>query len=495
MQSDSYDIPGALNVQLRDHLGHEYDQWQFEMNALYTAYSFPNLFMPVIGGVLVDRLGPTRMLMLFSVLVCFGMSLFAIGVSSHLYWMMAVGRVLFGIGGESLEVAQAIITTLWFRHKYLGLALGLNLTVARLGTALNDLISPALSNASGPVTASWFGTLTCVFSLVCGVFLVMLNRPAIRIKHGVATRQDLREQTLNEMANDETRKPLLYNGDYNDDSDEETFGSTNTRVASVVDEAGSTNDDNEHQEGIRISDIKQLPATFWVLCLAIVTLYGAVNPFIHIISDMLQEKWGVDPQYAGVLMSVPDMISAFGSPVCGYLMDHWSNKYKNTSRAMFLVLSGSLLVVVHVLLGMTQLNPIYALILLGISYSCFGGSLWPMVPHLVNNQAFLGTAYGVSTVALNLALSFVPLSVAKILSVSSYYFVSWFFILMSLVGTLLSLVIVFLDRAEYTKMDEISESSSVNGDDDSQDSEMDVELVGDHHIVILKHPHRHAGHH
>lgn len=94
-----YDSPAALNVQMREWLGHSYNDWQFEFNALYTAYSFPNLFMPVIGGILVDSMGPTRMLVFFSVLVVVGTSLFSIGVSSKVFWIMALGRALFGIGG------------------------------------------------------------------------------------------------------------------------------------------------------------------------------------------------------------------------------------------------------------------------------------------------------------------------------------------------------------------------------------------------------------
>jgi fucose permease len=94
-----YDIPGALNVQLRQWLGHDYDQWQLEMNSLYTAYSAPNLLMPIVGGILVDTMGPTKMLLSFSVLVVVGQSLFSLGVSLRYYWLMLLGRFLFGIGG------------------------------------------------------------------------------------------------------------------------------------------------------------------------------------------------------------------------------------------------------------------------------------------------------------------------------------------------------------------------------------------------------------
>lgn len=44
-------MPGALNLQLRRWMEVDYHVWQWEMNALYAAYSFPNLLMPIAGGM------------------------------------------------------------------------------------------------------------------------------------------------------------------------------------------------------------------------------------------------------------------------------------------------------------------------------------------------------------------------------------------------------------------------------------------------------------
>lgn len=254
-----YDIPGALNVQLREWLDVDYDQWQFQMNFLYTTYSLPNLFMPIVGGILVDRVGPTRMLMIFVCIVCVGQILFTWGVSVKTYWLMILGRILFGIGGESLEVAQARITTDWFRHHSLGLALGLNLTCARLASALNDIISPLVSENTNnsPVASSALGFILCVFSGVCGVLLVLINR-----------RQSRQSQEYTS---------LLTSSSNSSDTEDNTL--------SVPSEHNSREKTLETaDEHVKWTDIRQLPASFWILCLATVALYGAVNPFIHILS-------------------------------------------------------------------------------------------------------------------------------------------------------------------------------------------------------------------
>ena len=56
---------------------------------------------------------------------------------------MAAGRLVFGLGAESLIVAVTTAIAKWFKGKELSFAFGINLTIARLGSfaALN---SPSL---------------------------------------------------------------------------------------------------------------------------------------------------------------------------------------------------------------------------------------------------------------------------------------------------------------------------------------------------------------
>ena len=85
------------------------------------------MFIPLIGGALIDSMNPAYVLMGFSFIVCLGQTIFAIGVSTKWFSLMLIGRILFGIGGETISVAQASITTRWFSGKELSFALGLSI--------------------------------------------------------------------------------------------------------------------------------------------------------------------------------------------------------------------------------------------------------------------------------------------------------------------------------------------------------------------------------
>ncbi len=75
----------------------------------------PNIILPLVAGHFVDKLGPNIMIFMFSSLICTGSAIFATGVGLKSYPVMVLGRFIFGLGGESLEVAVARITTDWFQ--------------------------------------------------------------------------------------------------------------------------------------------------------------------------------------------------------------------------------------------------------------------------------------------------------------------------------------------------------------------------------------------
>ncbi|MGC1434324.1 MAG: MFS transporter, partial [Terriglobales bacterium] len=90
-----YDALSPLADVLKQQLGFT----DSNIGLLQAIYSFPNIFTVVIGGVLIDRMGLRKSLMIFGVLCFIGP---AITVASGHLWLMAMGRLIFGMGAESL---------------------------------------------------------------------------------------------------------------------------------------------------------------------------------------------------------------------------------------------------------------------------------------------------------------------------------------------------------------------------------------------------------
>ena len=108
-----------------------------DIGLLNGIYSLPNVLMVLIGGIIIDRIGTRRATLIFAILCVVGAVMTALQGS---LWFMAAGRLVFGLGAESMIVAVTTTLAKWFRGKELSFAFRLNLTIARLGSfaALNS---------------------------------------------------------------------------------------------------------------------------------------------------------------------------------------------------------------------------------------------------------------------------------------------------------------------------------------------------------------------
>ena len=118
-----------------------------EYNSLYSVYSFPNIILPLVGGLVIDKMGVRVGTFVFTLIMIIGQSIFMLGATYETFWVMILGRFVFGMGGECLFVCQSTVISQWFKAKELALALGLNITVSRLGSSINGAITPIIYNS------------------------------------------------------------------------------------------------------------------------------------------------------------------------------------------------------------------------------------------------------------------------------------------------------------------------------------------------------------
>uniref|UniRef100_A0A5F9CP69 Lysosomal dipeptide transporter MFSD1 n=1 Tax=Oryctolagus cuniculus TaxID=9986 RepID=A0A5F9CP69_RABIT len=129
-----YDNPAALQTQVKQDM--QVNTTKFML--LYAWYSWPNVVLCFFGGFLIDRVFGIRWgTIIFSCFVCIGQVIFALGGIFNAFWLMEFGRFVFGIGGESLAVAQNTYAVSWFKGKELNLVFGLQLSMARIGSTVN----------------------------------------------------------------------------------------------------------------------------------------------------------------------------------------------------------------------------------------------------------------------------------------------------------------------------------------------------------------------
>ncbi|CAK9292043.1 unnamed protein product [Gordionus sp. m RMFG-2023] len=141
-------------------------------------------------------------------------------------------------------------------------------------------------------------------------------------------------------------------------------------------------------EKVSIKDIKDFPLNVWLINIVCVTYYVALFTFIGLGIPFFQNKFGLSLARASVVNSIVYIISAFISPILGFVVD------KVGRNLTWITISFLFAIVAHSLMAFTLLaNPYFCMVLLGISYSILASALWPLVSYEVPAYQ-LGTAYG-----------------------------------------------------------------------------------------------------
>ncbi|ORY37783.1 MFS general substrate transporter [Rhizoclosmatium globosum] len=466
----AFDAPAALNIPLMEYLGIGYDEWQFKLNLLYSAYSLPNTIIPFISGGYIASYGVSTVLLTVSSLVIVGQVIFSFGLSLKSYPLLLLGRIIFGIGGESVSVCQSCIVALWFgSSSQISFALGLTVSIARFGSALNSICSPRIERALGVQTAIWTATILCLLSFICSIVLVWIT-----------AKRETGYVRIGGTDNDSVERPLIRS--------RSPSVLLLSRSSSISIRSGTSESMISDTQTI-LTTVNSLRKEFWMICLLCILLYGTIIPFNNTASDFLMEKWyHNDTVTAGNVMAIPESISTFMVPFSGYYIDAYGHK-------VLLLLACSILVtLVHLVLGLIEgSSPVLPMCVLGISYSVYGAAIWGAIadvsrPRLSEPDSgsgtdftkleesaskSLGAAYGLSTSLYNGSLVVLPLIAAEIrVQSGGFLWVEMFFAFLGFLGILSSILLYYMDNANGGILEEGSVvSSRIRRSDDTIDSE------------------------
>ncbi|MFA4839070.1 MAG: MFS transporter [Candidatus Neomarinimicrobiota bacterium] len=384
------------------------------IGTLNAIYSIPNVFMVLIGGFIIDRIGTKKSALMFSTLVFLG------GLITTLKGdivVMATGRLIFGLGAESMIVAITTVIARWFKGKELSFAFGLNLTIARLGSFL-ALNSPTwgksfYTNWQSPLIISIFAGAT---SVICLAIYFFLDRYAER----------------NYALNKE--------------------GSTDKVV---------------------FKDIFNFGKSFWLITLLCVTFYSAMFPFQTFAVKFFQEVHGTTREVGGFLSSMLTFAAMIFTPLFGLLAD------KIGKRSLLMMIGSLAIIPVYLCMGykidiagflglsetiavnvgflnihyIIPTNLLIPMSLMGFAFSLIPAVMWPSVALFVDSHK-LGTAYGLMTMIQNIGLAGFNLlvgwsndySLASVANPGGYRLGMWIFSTLGFFGFFFALLLQRQER-------------------------------------------------
>lgn len=153
-----------------------------DIGLLMSVFSIAGLILAIPGGLLVQRLGVKPAILIAIAFVAAGA---LIGVFAGTYQVLAVSRVVEGIGFGLLGVAAPSGISTWFPKDRRGLPLGVFTTWVPFGTLVMLVVAPSLAEMLDWRAAWWFGLVFAVVVFVMiAVFFRMPNSEEAKALHG-----------------------------------------------------------------------------------------------------------------------------------------------------------------------------------------------------------------------------------------------------------------------------------------------------------------------
>lgn len=332
------------------------------------------LLMLFVGGIILDKMGVrftgilSCVLMLTGAAAVYGVITYTspdpmwsvplLGTIKRQVALAALGFAFFGIGYEMCGITVSKVVVRWFSGKEMALAMGLQVAMARLGTAL------AL-NFSLPIALNW----GLPKPLLIGVFCV-----------GVGLIAYLYYCTMDRRLDKEQGKQDTTQGD----------------------------DEKFHFSDMKIT-IKN--PGFWLITLLCLFYYSALYPFLDFATKLMISKYGVEAELAGAIPSILPYTSIVLTPLFGAWFD-------NKGRGATMMVIGSVLLTITLFVFAMPLNSSWIAVtlmcVLGIAFSLLPAALWPAVPKIVPMKQ-LGTSYSIIYYIQNIGLMLIPVLIGKVL--------------------------------------------------------------------------------
>ena len=344
----------------------------------YGFYSSGYSFLCIWGGLIVcgallDRFGGRLVGSIFVGMMVFGAGLVTFAISAGFapetsLTIAYVGCMLFGLGSEIAGVSVTRSIAKWFKGRNMALAMGLQLAIARFGTATAILIAPMI------VTQKAAGEM---------YMLSDTNRPAMI---GLAV-----------LGIGAILWAVFVGLDAGFD-----------RQTGETDKVETAEEDK-----FRISDIWKVLSNprFLMIAVLCVTFYCTVIRFKKFGVSILLPLFGVDLEIATVLLAMIPFFTILFTPLFGALVD------KVGKATLWMIVGSALVLISHLIITFApQGEPVYAYIaiaLLGTGYSLVPSAMWPSVPKIIPEKN-LGTAYSLIYWVQNLGMWAVPIYVGRI---------------------------------------------------------------------------------
>lgn len=328
----------------------------------------------VICGVLLDVFGVRLVGSIFVGLMVLGAGTVYAAITSGLppktsLAIAYAGCMCFGLGSEIAGVAVTRSIAKWFKGRNVAFAMGLQLAIARLGTATAFILSPML--VAEKAAGQMYTLSETSRPALVGLALLFLGA----ILWAVFVAMDARFD----------------------------------HEAGVVKQRGEVKEEDK----FKWSDIIKVLTNprFIMIALLCVFFYCCIISFKKFGTSIVIPRFNMDVDAAKWMITMIPFFTVIFTPMFGALVD------KTGKATKWMLYGAGLVLVAHLILAFAPQGVAFfgflGIAILGVGYSLVPSAMWPSVPKIIPEKN-LGTAYSLIYWVQNMGMLLVPIFVGKI---------------------------------------------------------------------------------
>ncbi len=426
------DVMSPLEVLLTKPITDGGLSWSSDAYGFFSgSYGLINVFLLMLffGGIILDKMGIRFTGVMACALMVIGVCIKFFGVShdfgdDSIYLniiifkgdlpisaaVASLGFSVFGVGCEICGITVSKIITKWFTGHELAMAMGIQVALARLGTAAAMMGSLPFAKAfGGKVSAPvLLGALLLIIGFLAFLVYVVMDKKLDR-------------------------------------SVEEAKG----QQANAAEALADAEDEKFHFRDLKF--IFSNPG-FWCICLLCLLFYSGVFPFLKFATKLMIANYNVPENLAGIIPGLIPFGTILLTPLFGSL-------YDKIGKGVTLMLIGScMLAVIHFIFAIHILPygwfAVIIMILLGVAFSLVPSAMWPSVPKIIPMK-LLGSAYAIIFYIQNIGLSLVPMLIGMLNGSDPSYTTSMsVFCSFGVAAVILNLILLVIDKKKHYGLQE-----------------------------------------
>ncbi len=364
-----------------------------QYNLLFSAYTWLDIVMSIVGSILVNKYFGIRLGLIFSVLIfTIGQLLICIGAFSNEFLLVLLGRAVLGVGMGTASSSGYSYQIRWFAGREITFILSIGRCFTRIMATLalftptliyNSLAFIGYSHYQHGATQA-FATILCFFCLFLSIAIALLDRQGTK---------------------------RLQKG----------------------------KDNLEHTEFYLVRDIKSFPLSFWLVTIICGMFYGVSFQSTANAPLFFVSKYNLAVTNANLANSFSYGFIVFTTPFIALLIDWLGYNF-------IWAFAGILLAIVskgiYIMSDSTAYIPYCSAIVNSFAITLFGTSIWVVISFLVKPHQTT-TAFGIQMSILSLSVSLTGVISGLILNTTGYIILYLYYVwVLTIVGLLIAFVSV-----------------------------------------------------